>query len=333
MQNRVIINKSKPFPISSPKKIKQNFPNLTPEMVEALGIDNDPDVKTISSEFHTLFVEDESMSPGSIVIPIEIISKLTANVEIPFNISDIGDSIQLDAPEFKYKKYTLFISDFMQTEDKKENYYRILKEFSKAKPEDKIVIYVSSDGGSIDEGIQVMKHIRSNFIPENITTILDPKGYSMGSFMFLIGNTRIISEDSTIMLHNYSMGTWGKGGEIKDYVDFADELFTKHAHKRYVETGYITEEEFNQFLIGKEWWFNCKTMCERKMATHVSTDDGESLTAEEYLDKVNKVIKPVAKNKAVKPQTPKVTKKSVVKKKTAQKKKVSSSDKTNKENN
>ncbi len=324
MQKGITINKYTPIGKSTKRTRSNNFPPLNPELAEALGLEQDSDVKTISSEFHTLFIEEETVSPGSIVIPMEIISQLTGGQELPFNVNELGESIQLNAPEIKMKKYTLFIGDFMQADERKEPYYKILKEFSKAEPEDQIVIYVSSDGGSIDEGIQIMKHIRSNFTHDNITTILDPKGYSMGSFMFLIGNTRVISEDSKIMLHNYSMGAWGKGGEIKDYVDFSDEIFKEQAHKRYVDTGYITEGEFEQFLIGKEWWFNCKTMCERKMATHVSTDNGELFTAEEYLEKlnptqkvketkkpVNTSDKPVIKKKPVPKKKPVVTGKDI----------------------
>jgi len=297
------------------------------DLAEMLGImDKDKDVKVISSEFHTLFVEDDSMSPGQLIIPMEVISQLVGDTkDTAFDLNSLGESIQLDAPEIKYKKYTLFIGDFMQPENTKEGYYKLLKEFSKVQPEDTIVIHVSSNGGSIDEGIQVMKHITTNFTKENITTILDPHGYSMGSFMFLIGNQRIVSQESSIMLHNYSMGAFGKGGEIKDYVDFTDVRFSKLAHKVYVEAGYLTQEEFDKYKLGKEWWFDCEDMATRGIATHVMTDTGEIVESPTYMEIVvglDEETKPKKKPAKKKPSVKKApSKKPTPKKKTSTKKK------------
>jgi ATP-dependent protease ClpP protease subunit len=298
--------------VAGGKRKKSANSNINPELAEALGLDKDDKVKTISSEYHTLFVEELSESPGSIMIPFDVISEL-APEGLPLDTEVIGEGISLDAPEIKFKRYTLMVGDFSQPHNTKENYYRILKEFEKAKPEDQLIIKVASNGGSIDEGLQLTKNIKANFTHDNITSVLDPHGFSMGSIMFLMGANRIVSEDSEIMLHNYSTVAFGKGGEIKDYIDFVDDKFRELARKRYVDTGYITEDEFQKFLIGKEWWFECNEMCRRGIATHFMTDDGEYITSEEY----NAIREEAMNPKPVRKK--RVSKKTVSKKTTSKK--------------
>lgn len=269
----------------------QSNMNQMPNQIDIMGpmfadIDNNKNkVEVISSKYHTLFIEKDKLPADKIVIPTEVLAEMAAaSGAEDFDVKQFGDEIQIEGPDKEYTKFSFYLGDIMHGSDEKENYFKLLKAFDTAKEDDVCRVYISSYGGSINEGDQIINHIKTNFSTENIITVLDPMGYSMASSVFLIGGTRVVSDTSSIMLHNYSMGVFGKGGEIKDMIEFNDDLLNDRAYHDYVIPGYITEEEFNQYKIGKEWWFNAEEMLDRGIATHYLTSNQELISAKEYFE-------------------------------------------------
>jgi hypothetical protein len=116
----------------------------------------------------------------------------------------------------------------------------------------------------------------------NIVAYLD-YGYSMGAIMFLNIEERICYENSTLMQHNYSMGGYGKGGELKDKMEYTDR---QHTQWRKLLIGFITEEEYREMELGKDLYFSALDMAKRGMVTKVNTKIG-TVTAEEYIKMSN----------------------------------------------
>ncbi len=84
---------------------------------------------------------------------------------------------------------------------------------------DKITININSSGGGVDAGLVIInKILNSNcrFIMQSSTNIK-----SMGVFIFLAGDVRLISRFSCIMMHEMSINFhfWKKVTDITNYVN------------------------------------------------------------------------------------------------------------------
>lgn len=234
----------------------------TPELPFVLPSIPDDGCKTIEGEFHTLFVKDED----------PILKE--------FNVKD-GDeeftAIREVVP--KHKKYTLYIEAFGHQNNQ---LHKILNELRKGVEHDILEIRIDSPGGYVSEGITLYNAMRELFNGRSVT-YLDSTGFSMGAMLFSLGDQRIAYEDSSLMYHNYSSGYYGKGQELKSYVDFEDKHFDDFFSKKIVSQGFLTQEEYAQMKIGKDFWFDSYEMAKRGICTHVVVG-GFNLDTEAFLE-------------------------------------------------
>ena len=76
-----------------------------------------------------------------------------------------------------------------------------------------IPIVIDSYGGSIYGLLDMISHVESSKIP--VHTIITGKAMSAGAILFGMGQTRWMSENATLMLHDASSWTMGKTEEVK----------------------------------------------------------------------------------------------------------------------
>lgn len=236
--------------------------------------------KALDSEHHTLFIEDikESRSPVK------------------------GKPGQYKITQ-AHKLYRVYISVFSES---KKGLHVVFNELRNAERNDKLELRINSHGGLVAEGKQFYNVIAEKF-PGNTTTYLDNYGYSMGALLFCMGRKRIAYPYSALMFHNYSHGSWGKGGNVKSHVKHTSRTLNTFFRDLTVETGFLSEKEFKQMLLGKDFWMDSKEMCERGIATHVIVE-GERLTAKKYLKLLKKDKKQrgkLAKNEDLKAKSKK----------------------------
>ena len=233
--------------------------------------------KMIAAGEHTLIITDEEREPATITFTEADFKEMLKDQPDYILDSVVGD-LNVDVVPELIKKYTLYLGGFnIDSRDSSSdtaNLNRMIFELSLASKNDVLEIYIASNGGYMDEGIKFIQTIQKTFKYENITTILNPHGYSMGSHLFVIGHKRIVGTDSAIMLHDYATGTSGKGNNIKDYIEHAELRMNRISKRHYVDTGYITEAEFESFKNGKDLWFETEEIIKRGIATHVQTNDG-----------------------------------------------------------
>jgi len=247
--------------------------------------------KGLGSEHHTLFVEK---------IPEE---------RVP--ISDDSPLHYLIIPS--HRLFRVFISSFSEN---KKGLHAIFNELRKADPYDHLELRINSDGGLVTEGQQFFNIILEKF-GENTTTYLDNHGYSMGALLFCMGENRIIYPYSELMFHNYSHGSWGKGGNVKSQVKHTARSLTSFFKDITVSQGFLKKKEFKEMLLGKDFWMDCEEMCKRGIATHVVIWD-DTISARKYLKGLKKKKKANKKNKQ--PKKEQVNKKSSKKTKKSKKK-------------
>ncbi len=176
--------------------------------------------------------------------------------------------------------YKMYVGDFM---DSSKNLHPILEELSNSESSDLLEFIIHSSGGIVTQGKQLWNVINNKF-KGRTTSTLDTKGFSMGAILFSMTDKRIVTEVSELMYHNYSGGTIGSGGEMTDKINHNNKTIQGFFHNIAVKTSFITEEEFNRMIDGKELWMDHVELCERGIATHV-LKDGVEITAKEYLSK------------------------------------------------
>ena len=182
-----------------------------------------------------------------------------------------------------YTSYRLFIDAFAETERGLHEMFNILWN---ASDNDTLELRINSWGGFVKEGQNFFNVIRNKFNGRT-TTILDSAGYSMGALLFCSGDTRVVMEQSDLMFHDYRIGSYGKGNEIESHVIHTKKHIRKFFKEIILGKGFLSEKEFEEMIIGKDFWFDVPEMCERGIATHVMVA-GKLIKSKDYLKSLKK---------------------------------------------
>ena len=183
----------------------------------------------------------------------------------------------------KYTRYRVYIGRFFEL---RKGLHAVFNELKTAKENDVLEFMIDSGGGFVNEGMQFYNIIHEKFHGRSVA-YLDNKGYSMGAMLFSMCDKRVVYPYSDFMYHNYAGGAHGKGGEIKARIDHVSKKLEAFFYDIIVKQGFLSEDEYQQMLVGQDYWMGTKEMCKRGIATHVIVD-GEELTAQEYLKTLKK---------------------------------------------
>ncbi len=209
----------------------------------------------ISSEEHTLFIK-----------------------HIPERRKSLDRDNKVYQIEPKYRHFTVHVGKFKEF---KRGLHGVLNELRAASRDDILELRINSGGGLVNEGKQFYNLIQEKFYGRTVA-FLDNHAYSMGALMFCMAKRRVIYPYSDIMFHNYSSGFSGKGGEIRSRVKHKDKILMKFFRQIVVKEGFLSPVEFENMLIGQDYWMDAKEMCKRKIATHVIYK-GKQIKAKKYL--------------------------------------------------
>ncbi len=211
--------------------------------------------KSINSEFHTLFIDDRG-ERKTLVSAEEKTYKITP----------------------KYRVFRVYISSFSEI---KKGLHAVFNELRKANPNDELELRINSGGGYVREGQQFFNVMLEKFSGRT-TAYLDNVGYSMGALLFCMAEKRVIYPYSDLMFHDYAHFVVGKGGNVKSRVKHSSRTMKQFFHDIVVRQDFLTEAEFKEMLLGKDFWMNAKEMCQRGIATDVMIN-GKTITAKAFL--------------------------------------------------
>ena len=224
-------------------------------MTEKIEKNENKDDKKYNSEYHTMFIDEISEDKELI---------------------DTKDNVYKITPA--HQRYRIFIDSFMEFE---RGLHEIFNTLWDADENDVLELRINSWGGLVKEGQNFYNIIKNKF-PGRTTTILDSAGYSMGALTFCAGDERIVMEESDLMFHDYSGGAGGKGGEIEARVEHTAKHLRRFFRKIIVDNGFLSEKEFENMIIGQDYWMEADEMCRRGIATHVMVN-GKKVKAKKYL--------------------------------------------------
>lgn len=124
---------------------------------------------------------------------------------------------------------------------------------------DVVVLHINSYGGDLFTAIQFMRAIAET--KANIVASVEGACMSAATVIFLSAKNWEISKHSMFMFHNYSSGSFGKGGEMYDNIVHERE-WSKKLWKD-VYTGFLTETEINSILQNKDIWMSGEEVSKR----------------------------------------------------------------------
>lgn len=132
--------------------------------------------------------------------------------------------------------------------------------------EDDIELHINSYGGSVFASISIFNYLKS--LGKSITTINDGICASGASLIFMVGDERIMPENTMLMIHRASTFAWGNCNELREQADILEKLDNSTVMANYKNHFKGTDEEL-MGLIDKETWLSANECLEKGFCTEV----------------------------------------------------------------
>lgn len=135
-----------------------------------------------------------------------------------------------------------------------ECYIDMFDSIRHSRPNDTVKIYLNSYGGNMFTGIQFLR-VLSEAEAEVIVSI-EGACMSAATLLMLAADSVEITPNSSVMVHNYSSGTIGKGNEM--HLQVQHERKWSEALFYQVYADFLTKEEVRAVLDGKDLWMDAE---------------------------------------------------------------------------
>jgi ATP-dependent protease ClpP protease subunit len=118
-----------------------------------------------------------------------------------------------------------------------------------------IVVHVHSPGGYIVEGLRLMSIFKESRAP--ICTLIEGNAASAATFLTVLAPYRVMTQQATTLLHEYSAFVWGKSQDVKGHVEMSERNFefVKSMYLRRTRIGRAELEE----LLGHDLMLDAAT--------------------------------------------------------------------------
>lgn len=134
-----------------------------------------------------------------------------------------------------------------------------IEAFERADPNDHVVIHLSTPGGSLDATDTFINAMRMCAAPVHI--IASGGVHSAGTVILLNAPSFSLSENFNCLVHNGSCGPGGKFSDWKAAAQHTDGYMSRVLRKTY--EGFLTDEEIEALLNGKDFWMDADEFCKR----------------------------------------------------------------------
>jgi ATP-dependent protease ClpP protease subunit len=141
---------------------------------------------------------------------------------------------------------------------------------------DTIRIYINSPGGDLYTTLQFLRVMSDT--EATIVTSVEGACMSAATMIFLHGHTHEITPHSLFMFHNYSAGTFGKGGEMYDQLQFErrwSENFMSAVYK-----DFLSADEIQSMLNNRDIWMTSDEVAQRLEKLQTARAQENSTTKE-----------------------------------------------------
>jgi ATP-dependent protease ClpP protease subunit len=140
-----------------------------------------------------------------------------------------------------------------------EQYTDMFHQIRNATGNDTITLHINSPGGSLATALQFFRCLGES--PARIIASIEGECMSAATIIMMQADAYLISPHSMFMVHNYSGGVFGKGGEMMDQLEFERLWSTNLLHDVYKD--FLTEDEINTILDNRDIWLTSDEVSER----------------------------------------------------------------------
>ena len=140
-----------------------------------------------------------------------------------------------------------------------EQYIEWFDTIRHARETDKVKIYINSCGGDLYTAIQFMRVLYDT--DAEVTCSVEGACMSAATMIFMCADIFEVTPHSSFMLHNYSGGTFGKGGEMIDQLQHERKWSAKLMAEVYAD--FLTEAEVTQILDNRDIWMDGEEVVKR----------------------------------------------------------------------
>lgn len=128
-----------------------------------------------------------------------------------------------------------------------------------AQHDDVIKLYINSPGGDLFTAIQFLRVLSDT----EALVVVSVEGIcaSAATLLFLSADEFQVTSHSSFMMHNYTSGTYGKGGEQFDQIVHERKWSEKLLKEIYED--FLTPSEIESLLSNKDIWFTTDEVVER----------------------------------------------------------------------
>lgn len=152
--------------------------------------------------------------------------------------------------------YELYLSGPVDEPEKYTEWFNLMRN---AQPDDTILIRINSRGGYTATAVQFARVMSE--CPAEIVCSIEGDCMSAATMIFLAGDKFEITPFSSFMVHNYSGGSEGKGGEMYDQIVFEREWSSRFLNSVYKD--FLTKKEIESLLDGKDIWLHYDDVANR----------------------------------------------------------------------
>ncbi len=149
--------------------------------------------------------------------------------------------------QFAQKTHHYYLSGYIESP---AAYVDMIHKIRTAGLDEIIIIHLNTPGGDLSTGVQLINAIK--YSDAHVICSLEGEACSLGSLIFLAGDEFLTHDNSIMMIHNYSGGTYGKGNEQVLELAATIKWFNSLAHSYYVP--FISEDELVSVLKGEDLW-------------------------------------------------------------------------------
>ena len=140
-----------------------------------------------------------------------------------------------------------------------EEYIEWFDVIRNASATDTVRIYINSPGGDLFTTLQFLRVMSET--QASVVCSVEGACMSAATMIFLHAHSQEVTPHSLFMFHNYSAGTFGKGGEMYDQLQF--ERTWSENFMTAVYEDFLTREEIQSMLNNKDIWMGSDEVVKR----------------------------------------------------------------------
>ena len=132
-----------------------------------------------------------------------------------------------------------------------------------------IILYVTSNGGEIDSGFELIDIIQNSKTP--VYTVNIGYQYSMGFLIGLAGHKRFATKNAKFLMHDGSSVIYGSGAKVQDQMNFQKKV--EERIKNYIlSKSSLTSDEYDNKLR-VEWYLFADEAKEKGFVDYIIGED------------------------------------------------------------